>query len=168
MKKSILIVSFVLVSILNVFSQESYDLNHFKDNRIDSVINSVTPSYNDHSNLKKQLLNVLYNKKYNQILDAINTKGFKGFYYLNKYNGQNLNPSNTPDSVFINILKTLTNKLPKNKSKVITKFTESTFINDKMSYEEYEFVNDKTKYFIRIVFINSQINGMLLNIQSNQ
>ena len=168
MKKSILIVSFVLVSILNVFSQESYDLNHFKDNRIDSVINSVTPSYNDHSNLKKQLLNVLYNKKYNQILDAINTKGFKGFYYLNKYNGQNLNSSNTPDSVFINILKTLTNKLPKNKSKVITKFTESTFINDKMSYEEYEFVNDKTKYFIRIVFINSQINGMLLNIQNNQ
>lgn len=168
MKKSILIVSFVLVSILNGLSQESYDLNHFKDSRIDSVINSVTPSYNDHSNLKKQLLNVLYNKKYNQILDAINTKGFKGLYYLNKYNGQNLIPSNTPDSVFINILKTLTNKLPKNKSKVISKFTESTFINDKMSYEEYEFVNDKTKYFIRIVFINSQINGMLLNIQNNQ
>lgn len=168
MKK--LILGLCLVVSLNGFTQNSSDKEIItivsNNKRIDSIINSVTPSYKNHSNLKKQILNLLYSKKYDVIIDAINSKGFKGFYYLNEYDGKDLKSKTTPDSVFVDILKNLNKKLPKNKSKVITKFTESSFINDKMLFEEYEFMNDGTTYLLRVVFINSQINGMLLNIHS--
>ena len=170
MKKLVLSLVFGLVTLLNVFAQKSSDndkvFNSLKDKRIDSIINSVTPVYGNHSNLKKQILNVLYDKKYDIILSAINTKGFKGLYYLNEYDGQDLKPNTTPDSVFVNTLKNFTNKLPKNKSKVISKFTNTSFINDKMLFEEYTYVNDDTTYFLRVVYINSQLNGMYLNIHS--
>ena len=90
MEKLVLSLVFGLITLLNVFSQTSSDndkvFNSLKDKRIDSIINSVTPSYGNHSNLKKQILNVLYDKKYDVILSAINTKGFKSLYYLRKIN----------------------------------------------------------------------------------
>lgn len=170
MRKLVLSLVLGLVTSLNIFSQESSDnemvFNTLKDKRIDSIVNSTTPSYNDHSGLKKQILNVLYTKKFEVILDAIKSKGFKGFYYLNEYDGKDLKPKSTSESTFVEVLKNFSKKLPKNKSKVTTKFTESNFINDKMFYEEYEYKNNDTTYFLRVVHINSQMNGMYLNIHS--
>jgi hypothetical protein len=170
MKKLVLSLAISLVSVLNVFSQNSSDneiiYNTFKDKRIDSILNSVTPTYKNHSKLKKQTINLLYEKKFNVILDAIKCKGFQGFYNINDYEIESLIPNTTPDSIFINKLKNFTNNLPKNKSMIKTTFTDVNGIKDKTFFEEYEFIIDNTTYFLRVVYINSQMNGMLLDIHS--
>jgi len=169
MRKIVLGLAVSLVSLLNVFSQNSSDndkvYNSFKDKRIDSILNAVTPSYYDHSKLKKEIVNLLYAKKYNDILAAIKCKGFAGFVYLGNNITETFKSNTTPDSVYINTLKIFAKNLPKNKTTIKRTFKDMDFLKDKMFFEEYGYVVNNTTYFLRIVYINSQMNGILLDVR---
>jgi hypothetical protein len=55
--------------------------------------------------------------------------------------------------------------LPKNKTTIKRTFKDMDFLKDKMFFEEYGYVVNNTTYFLRIVYINSQMNGILLDIR---
>ena len=56
--------------------------------------------------------------------------------------------------------------LPKNRTKVNVYISESSFLSELTSFEEYTYIKGETTYFIRFVYINAQMNGIYLNIRS--
>jgi hypothetical protein len=72
----------------------------------------------------------------------------------------------TSDSIYIKTLENLAKNLPKNKKSIQSTFTDLNFLKDKMFFEEYRFNQNKTTYLLRIVFINNQLNGILIDIRS--
>lgn len=165
-----IIVGISLIFSLDLFAQVNSDsaiiMNAFKDERIDSILNSVTPAYANHTKLKKQIIKLLYAKKYDAILNAIKCKGFKGFSNLGDDYTEIFESDTTSDSIYIKTLENLAKNLPKNKKSIQSTFTDLNFLKDKMFFEEYRFNQNKTTYLLRIVFINNQLNGILIDIRS--
>lgn len=137
-----------------------------KDERIDSIILQKTPAFANHSEYKGRLLDILYSKNFDAIVDMTKARGFKGIYYLNEYEGVEIKGNAAADSAIAGLFGKFAKELPRNKSKVDRKIFKSSFINDSMFFEEYAYSKKETTYFIRFVFINSQMNGILVNIHS--
>jgi hypothetical protein len=95
----------------------------------------------------------------------VKTKGFNGFYYLKEYYGVDLKINTPPDSIY-NSLNDFAKDLPKNRTKVNVSISESSFLSELTSFEEYTYIKGETTYFIRFVYINAQMNGIYLNIRS--
>jgi len=168
MRNLVLVLVFGLVSTLNVLGQTDSDrqvvLNSLNNSRMDSILNYVTPTYANHKKYVSRMLDVLYDKDFNVILGMVKTKGFNGLYYLNEYDGIDLNGNTSSDSI-VNVLNEFAKNLPKNKSKVVVEITE-LLDNDYSVFEEYTYTKNGTTYFIRFVFANTQMNGAYLNIHS--
>jgi hypothetical protein len=152
MKKIILVITILFV-ILNAFGQNTSDTWQ------------PTQVFANHTKYKGHLLDILYSKKIDVIVDMVQTKGFNGFYYLNEYSGFDLKPDSPVDSI-TNALNNFVNNLPKDRVKVKELFNESSFLNELSSFEEYTYIKKDTTYFIRFVYINAQMNGIYLNIHS--
>ena len=75
-----LVLALVLVSTLNVLGQSDSDrqvvLNSLNNSRMDSILNFVTPTYANHKKYVSRMLDVLYAKDFNIILEMVKTKGF--------------------------------------------------------------------------------------------
>jgi hypothetical protein len=124
-----------------------------------------TQVFANHNKYKNHLLDILYSKKLNIIVDMVKTKGFNGFYYLKEYYGVDLKINTPPDSIY-NSLNDFAKDLPKNRTKVNVSISESSFLSELTSFEEYTYIKGETTYFIRFVYINAQMNGIYLNIRS--
>jgi len=168
MKNLVLVLG--LIATLNIFGQNISDkeivMNSVKDTRLDSILNSTTPTFANHNKFKKHLLDILYTKKINVIVDMVKTKGFKGFYYLNEYNEVDLNKNTSSDSI-VNSLNDFVKDLPKDKSKVNVNINDSNSIKDIITIEEYSYIKNNKTYLIVFCFINSQMDGIYLDIRTN-
>jgi hypothetical protein len=147
MKKLILI--FLLIS-FNSLSQDTWQ---------------PTQVFANHNKYKNNLINILYSKNLNIIVDMVKTQGFSGFYYLNEFDGVELKSNSPIDSIY-NSLNEFAKNLPKNRKGIKTSINELSFLSDVTSFEEYTYIKRETTYFIRFVFINGQMNGIFLNIRS--
>ena len=131
------------------------------------TINTWQPTrvFANHNKYKNHLLDILYSKNHNIIVDMVKTRGFNGFYYLNEYYGVDLKINTPVDSIY-NSLNDFAKDLPKNRTKVNVYISESSFLSELTSFEEYTYIKGETTYFIRFVYINAQMNGIYLNIRS--
>lgn len=164
--KAILILAIASTSTIAPCQTDRDVYNSLKDERIDSIILQKTPAFANHSEYKGRLLDILYSKNFDAIVDMTKARGFKGIYYLNEYEGVDIKGNAAADSAIAGLFGKVAKELPRNRSKVDRKISESSFINDAMFFEEYAYSKKGTTYFIRFVFINSQMNGILVNIHS--
>ena len=155
MKTLILILTIFIIS--NTFSQT------------DSINSSntwqPTKVFANHLKYKNHLLDILYSKKIEIIVDMVKTKGFTGLYYLNEYYGVDLK-SDTPTDSISNVLNVFVKDLPKDRTMVKVYTSDSNFLTELTSFEEYTYIKKDKTYFIRFVYINGQMNGIYLNIHS--
>lgn len=145
------------------------DIEILKDPKIDSILNQVTKTTEDHSRLTGKLLQFMYDGNVSDLVNFTRKVGFTGLYYLNEYDGTNYSGESLLDVADTTILKhfcEFTENLPKDKGNVKIEIKSVDVINDRMLFEEYEYIVDKKTYFIRFVFNNSQITGILIKIHS--
>jgi hypothetical protein len=151
------ILTLFLLIALNLYSQsDSTDIDA-------SDTWQPTKVFANHSKYKNHLLDILYSKKLDIIVDMVKTKGFTGLYYLNDYDGVDLKSNVSSDSI-TNVLNKFTKDLPKDRTKVKVDINESNFLSEVTSFEEYTYIKKNTTYFIRFVYINAQMKGIYLNI----
>ena len=100
------ILTLFLLIALNLYSQsDSTDIDA-------SDTWQPTKVFANHGKYKNHLLDILYSKKLDIIVDMVKTKGFTGLYYLNDYDGVDLKSNVSSDSI-TNVLNKFTKDLPK-------------------------------------------------------
>jgi len=157
----------VIFLLLSLSATAQMDIEILKDPRIDSILNKVTKTTEDHSRLTGKLLQVMYDDKVSDLVNVTRKVGFTGLYYLNEYEGTDYSSENlleAADTTLQNRFCHFIENLPADRGEVKIEITSVDGVNDRMLFEEYTYIHNRKTHFIRFVFINSQITGILINI----
>jgi hypothetical protein len=156
----------VIFLLLSLSATAQTDIEMSKDPKIDTILNQITKTTEDHSNLAGKLLQVMYDGKVSDLVNITRKVGFTGLYYLNEYDGTNYSDERlleTSDTTLQNRFCHFIENLPTDRGEVRIEIKSTKGI-DMMLFEEYTYMLGGKTYFIRFVFINSQITGILINI----
>ena len=135
--------------------------NEFSNFFNDSTAYPSYPVTANHDNFKNQLMKMLMQKKYPQIISIVKTKAFKSVW---GYTG----PIKTllkSDSSIIAALTNIRSNLPKDIPLTANHIYEERIFADKLRYESWTFTNIKgASSQLTVIFTNGQITNILIGI----
>lgn len=160
-----LILSFCLIfSIFGLSQNQPMNdtiIDVIKKQHLDTIVNFYTPKFANHSEYQGKILDLLYLKNTDVILNMVHTKGFLGLTYLYPNHVVKYAPSDA-DSCFLNLFHSIIGCLPKKKSDVKTTLSTNKISNDTLLFEEYTFSKNNNDYLLRFLYRNLQMEGILI------
>ena len=165
MKLLIFLFAIVLISTSAISQRVKYDSANLRS-VITNALNDMTLSEPyavtaNHDKYKNQLMRMLIQKKYPEILSIIRTKAFSSLIVC--YNSGKNRPKS--DSAIVAALTQFRSNLPKDIPLTANKINEERIFADFSREETWKFTNTKGDYsMMKVMFTNGQITNIVITL----